>query len=81
MCAHRDEVEANGVISLHGDRPNVLRDHLKTLQGFVVTSRQQLRTGTKTKNTQRKISLIYLNLSRDQIKTYFVNCSLIIFTC
>lgn len=42
-----DEVEADGVISLHGDRPYVLWDDLQTLQSSAVTSRQHLRTETK----------------------------------
>lgn len=47
-----DEVEADGVISLHVDRSNMLRDDFQTLQGFAVTSRQHLRT--RTQNTRNR---------------------------
>lgn len=50
-CSHLDEVEAEGVVALHGDRACVLRDDLQTLQSFTVTSRQQLWAETQTEHT------------------------------
>lgn len=55
QCVYLNEVEADGVISLHGDRPYMLRDDLQTLQSSAVTSRQNLRT--ETKNSSRSDEL------------------------
>lgn len=48
VLPHLKEVEADGVISLHGDGSVVLRDNLQTLQSFAVTPRQHLWTETHT---------------------------------
>lgn len=46
-----EEVEADGVIPLHGDRASVLRDDLQTLQGSAVAPRQHLRARIQRETT------------------------------
>ncbi len=50
LFVYLDKVEADGVISLHGDWSSMLWDDLQTLQGSAMTSRQHLWTWSHAKH-------------------------------